>query len=235
MVSDFSITCDELLPLIGTAQTPRLIDVCLAQDIAADPWRLPGAQHIAHRNIMDWINISAPSEPLVIICQKGLKLSHGAAARLRAAGYDARALEGGNQAWTKANLPKLDLSNAPDCGASWVLPAPTTPHSLCIAWFIRRWFDPDAELIWVPSSMVTDVADRFDAQPAPKTLSALRARAALEYAPLAAFASSIDEGQAAWLPLLAALPLMHQSPEDQFRHALPIIDAAWVALREGAQ
>ena len=235
MVSPLFLDPHELLPLIGTGQAPRLIDVCLAEDVAADPWRLPGAQHVSHGAIMQWAQGANRSAPVVIICQKGLKLSHGAAARLRATGFDARALTGGNQGWQDTNFPKVSLAGAPETGSIWVLPAPVTPQSLCLAWLIRRWFNPEAELIWVPQAMIGDVADRFDAEPASRTLLELCKRTALEYAPLVRFVSSVDANSAQWLPLLGPLVQRFDGAEAQLANALPIIDAAWTAEREAGQ
>lgn len=234
MDPDFSFDPNDLMRRMGTGQMPCLIDACVPEDIAADPWRLPGVQHVPHGAIRDWARDADPDNPVVVICQKGLKLSHGAAALLRARGFHARALEGGNRAWFDAGRPRLSLSDAPTKGSAWVLPAPAAPQTLCLAWLIRRWFDPTADIMWVPAAMVGEVAARFEAEAAPKRLSTLCNKAGLNDAPLAKFAAQIDANDAAWLPLLTALPHLHHSSDAQAKAALPIIDAAWVALREGA-
>ena len=238
MVSDcpapqsFSISANDLAPLIGTGLAPRLIDVCVAEDIVADPWRLPAAQFVSHDQIMPWAKALTSAERVVVICQKGLKLSHGAAARLRGAGIHARALAGGNLAWRAGLHPRLALKNDPEAGAVWVLPAPATAQVFGLAWLILRWFDPNAELIWVPRTMVAEVADRFDAEPAPASLMALCRRAALAHPPITNFAASIDTNTAPWLPLLRAVPSIRDTDQAQLARALPILDAAWVADRE---
>ena len=43
----------------------------------------------------------------IIVCQRGLKLSHGVAAWLRHLGLDASSLEGGFEAWEKAEYPQV--------------------------------------------------------------------------------------------------------------------------------
>lgn len=235
MVSELSISPNELLPLLGTDQVPCLIDVCVADDIAAAPWRLPGAVHVSHMQIMDWVQKNQPTRPVVVICQKGLKLSHGAAARLRAAGFDAKVLEGGNQTWFAANHPRVSLTDAPAPKNLWAFPEQAQPRHLGLAWLIRRWFDPEAELIWVPQDLLEDVSERFDAESVPTTLAALCARINLDHPPLSAFIKSIDDETARWMPLLAALRHMHSSHEEQIAHALQIIDAAWTASREDAR
>ncbi len=235
MVSDCTISYTELLALLGTGQAPHLIDVCVAEDIAAAPWRLPGARHVPHTHVMDWSSAMQPTKPIVVICQKGLKLSHGAAARLRGCGLDAQVLEGGNQAWLAANHPCVSVTDTPSPGSTWVFPEHAQPRYLGLAWLIRRWIDPEAELIWVPGAMVQDVAERFDAGAVPTTLTALCARAKLDHAPLTAFIKTIDDDAAGWTPLLASLHRMFGRQKERVAHALPIVDAAWTASRGDAQ
>ncbi|WP_420013271.1 rhodanese-like domain-containing protein [Tateyamaria sp.] len=234
MDPDFCFHPNDLMRVMGTGQMPCLIDVCVPEDIAAAPWRLPGARHVAHGDIREWMQTADPARPVVVICQKGLKLSHGAAALLRARGFHARALEGGNLGWFDAKRPRLALNTGSAGIASWVLPAPVTAQSLCLAWLIHRWFDDGAEIMWVPAAMVGDVAARFGAQPAPRRIETLCSQAGLDYVPLVTFLSQIDGNAAPWLPLLTALPHLHHSSEAQAAAALSIIDAAWVAAREGA-
>lgn len=233
MLSDFSISPITLLSRIGTGQCPRLIDVCIPEDVAADPWRLPGAGHVSHRKIVEWAKNTEPTTPIVVICQKGLKLSHGAAARLRARGMDALVLEGGNQAWRAAQYPSLSVADTPEAEAAWVLPASGKPQVLAVAWLIRRWIDPDAELLWVPPDpgMTDAVAERFDAIAIPNTLTDLCARVGLEYAPLHAFVTAVDENTASVLPMLAALSHLYPDRGAQVARALAILDAAWTAER----
>ncbi|MEL7093704.1 MAG: hypothetical protein AAFN94_18435, partial [Pseudomonadota bacterium] len=44
----------------------------------------------------------------------------------------------------------------------------------------------------------------------------------------------LDDTDAPWTALLSALPKLHRTPESAFTAALPIIDAAWTALRSDA-
>jgi rhodanese-related sulfurtransferase len=74
--------------LIGTAKAPALIDVRIDEDFAADPRLIPGAMRRSHRDLQDW----APrltGQSVIVICQKGQKLSEGTAAWLRQSGVAA--------------------------------------------------------------------------------------------------------------------------------------------------
>src|ERR1700752_5119466 len=77
MSSYTSISSDKLARLIGTAKAPTLVDVRIDEHFDADPRLIPGALRRSYRDVQDW----APrltGQSVVVICQKGLKLSEGA-------------------------------------------------------------------------------------------------------------------------------------------------------------
>lgn len=228
-----TISPTELMSHIGTHRAPCLIDVCLPQDVAADPWRLPGACHVPHRQVLDWASDQAPTQPIVAICQKGLKLSHGAAAALRSLGFDARALVGGNLAWCAADHPRLALDTAPPAGTIWVVPATQDRRAALCAWVIRRWYDPGARVFWVAEDHVSDVATRFEAHAVPfdTTLSDAFAQRGLIHARLHAFLAATQNGMAPGTALIDVLPDLYITDESLAQAALPILDAAWMAFR----
>lgn len=234
MVSEFTIHANDLLTSIGTTKAPQLIDVCFAEDIDAASCRWPGAQHIQHLNLMNWVHGAKPSGLLMIICQSGFNFSHGVVARLRTADVDAHVLIGRNQAWFVANQPRLSLVARAASRVGWVMLVPANSQSLCLAWLIR-WFDRDAELIWLPQAMVAELVDRFKAEPAPETLATSCPNVGLDYPPLSTFVAAIDAYVAGSVPLLIAVSQMHQGPEAQVKHAFHTIDAAWFAGQESAQ
>ena len=93
------ISCDKLARLVGTPACPKIIDVCTPDDFDLDPRVVPTAQRVAHR---DAAQLTATDETVVVICQKGKKLSHGVAAQLRSKGTPAVVLEGGVHGWRDA-------------------------------------------------------------------------------------------------------------------------------------
>ncbi|WP_147104803.1 rhodanese-like domain-containing protein [Tateyamaria sp. syn59] len=228
-----SISADDLLPLLGTHKLPRLIDVCLPEDIAANPHRLPTSQHVPHTEISERARAWNTDRPIVTICQKGLKLSHGAAAHLRAMGFDASALTGGNQAWRAADRPMLALDQAPPWGTVWVCPAPRDRRAALCAWVIRRWYDADARILWVPADHVYDVAERFGAHAVPDTapLAELLSQRGLACSSLLTHVAALERATAQggdWLDMLSNL---HETGEGLADAALPVLDAAWAAHR----
>jgi hypothetical protein len=105
----------------------------------------------------------------VVICEKGRKLSQGAAALLRSRGVEAETLEGGFHAWRSAGHPVLRTDRIParvaDDRTLWVTRARPKIDRIACPWLIRRFVDPQAAFLFVPPGDVIAVAERFDATP----------------------------------------------------------------------
>jgi len=168
MPSTTEITVPQLARLVGLPSAPRLIDVRTDEDAAADPRLLPGARRRAFAETASWAAEHA-GKAVVVICQKGLKLSQGVAALLRHEGIDAQTLEGGFEAWRKAGemLVRADRLPARDAKGRtrWVTRARPKVDRIACPWLIRRFVDPDAVFLFVAPSEVTAVAERFGAAP----------------------------------------------------------------------
>lgn len=159
-----SISPTALMRLIGTPQSPVIIDVCIHDDFQDDPHLVPTARRYPHKDI----GLLAPDligKNVVVICQKGRKLSHGAAALLRTRGVPAEVLEGGNQGWHSAGLPRVPAAALPTLspGSRWVTRWRPKIDRIACPWLIRRFVDPEAEFLFVPPSEVTAVTEKFDA------------------------------------------------------------------------
>jgi rhodanese-related sulfurtransferase len=159
-----AISADKLFRLLGSSQSPFLVDVSLDEDVDADPFLLPSAVRRDHRVVDRWAaEIKSPS--VVIICHKGRKLSEGVAAHLRLLGLSAEVLEGGNVAWAKAGLPRVPLARLASHGGGtlWVTRNRPKIDRIACPWLIRRFVDPLARFLFVSPSEVEGVAQRFDA------------------------------------------------------------------------
>ena len=168
MSSYTSISSDKLSRLIGTARAPTLIDVRIDEDFAADPRLIPGATRRSHRDLQDW----APrltGQSVIVICQKGQKLSEGTAAWLRQSGVAAETLEGGHLGWTEAQKPAVPAEKIPKRDGRgrtvWVTRERPKIDRIACPWLIRRFIDPTAVFLFVKSSEVQAVAERFEATP----------------------------------------------------------------------
>lgn len=162
------ITVSQLARLVGTSDAPVLIDVRTPEDFATDPRLLPASLKRDHDTCSQWGTIFA-GQRVVVLCQKGQKLSQGAAAWLRHLGVVADTLEGGFEAWRHAGAPLLDLTHAPARDAQgrtlWVTRARPKIDRIACPWLIRRFFDPAAVFLFVAPAEVEAVAARFGAVP----------------------------------------------------------------------
>src|SRR4051812_30555530 len=163
-----AIAVPQLARLIGTPDAPLILDVRLAEDRAADPRLLPAATLRSHADVADW----APGcigRHVVVVCQRGMKLSQGTAAWARHEGARAEVLEGGFEAWAAAGLPLLPPDRIPPrdrLGRTvWVTRARPKIDRIACPWLIRRFVDPAAVFLFVAPSEVAAVADRFGATP----------------------------------------------------------------------
>jgi rhodanese-related sulfurtransferase len=168
MPSVRSIAPDKLNRLIGTPKCPALVDVRTAEDFAADPNLIPGALRRSHAEVATWAPEFAGS-CAVVACEQGLKLSHGVAAWLRHAGVPAEILEGGMEAWKSAALPRVPAAKLPKMDGQgrtlWVTRERPKIDRIACPWLIRRFVDPRAVFLFVGSSEVVAVSERFNAAP----------------------------------------------------------------------
>lgn len=166
MASNTSITTEKLARLIGIPGCPAIIDIQTEPDFAADPRLVPGAVRRPWASVSDWAS-EFLGRNAVVICQKGQKLSEGAAAWLRHGGVRAENLEGGALAWAAAGLPMVPEAKLPQRDAQgrtlWVTRSRPKVDRIACPWLIRRFVDPAAVFLFVAPSEATAVADRFGA------------------------------------------------------------------------
>lgn len=106
----------------------------------------------------------------MVVCQRGAKLSQGAAAWLRHGGIEAETLVGGFEAWVAAApQPLVRADRLPDRDAEgrtvWVTRARPKIDRIACPWLIRRFVDGRAVFLFVAPGEVGAVAERFGATP----------------------------------------------------------------------
>ncbi|MCW8084595.1 sulfurtransferase/chromate resistance protein [Sabulicella glaciei] len=162
------ITAAQLSRRIGLPDAPILLDLRTPEDALDDPRILPASRRASHEDIADWASAFRGKE-VVVVCQKGLKLSQGAAAFLRHEGAAAEALEGGLAGWREAGLPLVKAAALPARDARgrtlWVTRARPKVDRIACPWLIRRFVDPEAVFLFVAPAEVMGVAERFGATP----------------------------------------------------------------------
>lgn len=248
----------QLMRLIGTPDAPVLIDVSIDEDFDADPFLVPSAVRHPHTGIRTLLP-SLDDRLVVTICQKGGKLSHGAAAILRDAGLRAEVLAGGNYAWRDAKQPRVPAASIPakqDGATLWVTRHRPKIDRIACPWLIRRFVDPDARFLFVPPAQVVDVAARYDATPfdiedtfwshrGPRcsfdTMIEEFALATPALSRLAEVVRAADTNRLADVPeaagllaLSVGLSRQYKNDTEQLDAAMPLYDALYRWARDGA-
>ena len=168
MPSTTEITVPQLSRLIGLPTSPAIIDVRTDEDFAADPRLTPGATRRDFRTVSQWAAAYA-GRNVIVTCQRGLKLSQGAAAWLRHEGIDAQSLDGGFEAWRAGGQPLVRTDKLPPRDLQgrtvWVTRARPKVDRIACPWLIRRFIDANAVFLFVAPAEVPAVAERFNATP----------------------------------------------------------------------
>lgn len=166
MPSPTEITVSQLSRLVGTPESPILIDVRIDEDFEENPQFLP----LSFRHPFNDMASLAPrlaGARVVVYCKKGKKISQGAMAILRDYGVQAENLEGGHFAWRDAGEPLVPAAKLPKPNAEgrtvWVTRHRPKIDRIACPWLIRRFVDRQAQFLFVAPSEVLSVAEKFDA------------------------------------------------------------------------
>ncbi len=162
------ITVPQLLRLIGTPECPVIVDISIDPDFAEDPYLIPGSFRHPHTDLAG-LKQRLAGRPCVVTCQRGIKLSQGLVARLRADGLSAEYLSGGMYGWRDypgtLRVPAAALPAPVDGATLWVTRHRPKIDRIACPWLIRRFVDPDARFLFVSPAEVMGVADRYGATP----------------------------------------------------------------------
>ena len=158
-----SISPSHLYARLGTASAPAVIDVRRPDDFAKADSIIVSAFHCAPDEIDHWRNDLISGRQVVVHCVHGHQVSQSVAASLRAAGVDAAFLEGGIAGWVEQGLPtRQNIGATP---GKWVTRERPKIDRIACPWLIRRFIDPRAEFIYVPTKEVVATAKRIGGTP----------------------------------------------------------------------
>jgi len=158
---DASISAAELRQAIESEAPPLVIDVRKAPAFRAAQDLIDGALRRTPEDATRWAGTLPRAEQVVVYCVHGHEVSQGSCAALRAAGLPARYLEGGIEAWRAAG-GALRAKPA-DASTRWVTRERPKIDRIACPWLIRRFIDPEAEFLYVPTPEVRRVAAARDA------------------------------------------------------------------------
>lgn len=153
-----AIPVADLRRRIESGTPPLVIDVRRRARYLEAPDRISGALRRDPDAVEDWQAHLPAAEDVIVYCVHGHEVSQGVARRL-----GARFLEGGIEAWRAEGGP---LEEKPRGASSrWVTRERPKIDRIACPWLIRRFIDPDAEFLYVPSNTVKQVAVERDAVP----------------------------------------------------------------------
>lgn len=162
-----SISCSELINLVGTPDCPAIMDVRRRTVFDEANTLIASAVWRDHMQALQWVKDLPAGRPIVLYCMHGHQVSQAPAAILRAAGYDARYLAGGIADYESAGgllLHKSGLSRHDwSTPTRWVTRERPKIDRIACPWLIRRFVDPFARIHFVSPDMVRDTAQEIDA------------------------------------------------------------------------
>jgi rhodanese-related sulfurtransferase len=156
-----SISTNDLYMQIGTARAPIVVDVRRDAPDSGTSRMILSAFHRPPREVETWSNL-VRGRPVVVYCREGHEVSQGVATALRTAGIDTSYLEGGIAGWINAGLPTRRLVGAT---SKWVTRERPKIDRIACPWLIRRFIDPSAEFVYVPTAEVLAAAKQLSAVP----------------------------------------------------------------------
>ena len=249
-----AITYQQLQAELGSHSPPLVIDVRRKAAFLGATEQVSGALRRDPEGVSAWADHLPRSSSVVVYCAHGREVSQRAASELERGGLDARFLEGGIEAGWKASGGAVDKKPS-GVSSRWVTRARPKIDRIACPWLIRRFIDPEAELLYVPQGEVLEVAKAQEAVPydvpdVPLSHEGVRcsfdaflARYRLRdpaLHELAAIVRGADTGEPDLAPqaaglLAVSLGLSRLFSDDHvmLRHGMVVYDALYLWCREG--
>jgi rhodanese-related sulfurtransferase len=155
---DASISAASLKQSIRSSEPPLVIDVRRNERFLESTHVLKGSLRRDPERVAEWAKTLPRAASVVVYCVHGHEVSQGVAKALQA-----KYLEGGIEAWREMGG---ELFNKPKGSSSrWVTRERPKIDRIACPWLIRRFVDPEAEFLYVPTPDVRKVAHEKEAIP----------------------------------------------------------------------
>ena len=163
-----SISPEQLSALLGSVDAPLVLDVRREERFRESQRLLPGARRCAPEQVAGFAAANGPAQ-VVVYCVHGLEVGQQAAAQLRAAGWDARYLQGGIEGLIEQGIPTIhkrpDLGVTGEQPSRWITRERPKIDRVACPWLVRRFVDPAAQFFYVPTEEVFAQRARLKAVP----------------------------------------------------------------------
>src|SRR3990172_5984380 len=158
-----AITAASLRQSLGSDQPPLVIDVRKAPAFLGAPDLIRGALRPDPLRVNDWAKSLPAAASVVLYCVHGHEVSQNAAKVLSASGLNSFYLESGIEGWRQVGG---DLARKPSGASSrWVTRERPKIDRIACPWLVKRFVDPEAEFLYVPTPEVRRVAQEREAVP----------------------------------------------------------------------
>lgn len=161
---DAAIQPDTLKSLRAGARPPLVIDVRKTPAFTDAPDMMAGALRRDPLAVDAWMKELPAASSVVVYCVHGHEVSQNVAKALRSAGIAASYLEGGLEEGWKGAGGEL-IAKAKSASTCWVTRERPKIDRIACPWLVRRFIDPAAEFLYVPTAAVRDVAREKAAVP----------------------------------------------------------------------
>lgn len=155
---DASVTPAALRQSLASANPPIVIDVRKAPAFLGAADLIRGALRRDPEKVLDWKKTLPAAASVIVYCVHGHEVSQNTA---RALG--ARYLEGGIDAWRA--IGGEFFQKPANCSTRWVTRERPKIDRIACPWLIRRFIDPEAEFLYVPTADVKKISREKDAIP----------------------------------------------------------------------
>jgi rhodanese-related sulfurtransferase len=166
-MGNISLNPEELFRRLLRGAAPLTIDVRRWSIFEGAATLLPAARWRPHLGSLTWAQELPPGSEVLVYCVHGHNVSQLAAADLRSRGIKANFLEGGIAAWGKSGYPLVGKSPYAPAEASepstWVTRWRPKIDRIACPWFIARFVDPRARILFVEPEYVLPVAQELKA------------------------------------------------------------------------
>lgn len=158
-----AITVASLRQSLASDQPPLVIDVRKAPAFLGAPDLIRGALRRDPLRLADWAKSLPAASTVVLYCVHGHEVSQNAAKALAAAGLKSFYLESGVEGWREAGG---ELARKPSGACTrWVTRERPKIDRIACPWLVRRFVDPGAEFLYVPTPEVQRAAREQEAMP----------------------------------------------------------------------
>jgi rhodanese-related sulfurtransferase len=155
---DASISAAILKQSIRSSAPPLVIDVRRNERFRESPYLLKGALRRDPERVQEWKKSLPRAASVVVYCVHGHEVSQSVAKAL-----GARYLEGGIEHWREEGG---EVASKPKNAATrWVTRERPKIDRIACPWLVRRFVDPEAEFLYVPTPEVRKIAQEKAAVP----------------------------------------------------------------------